>query len=98
MRTTTLYKRNAKNKIVVWSITDNDNNTLSISHGILSCKKIHDVINTTRIKTDEYKSRINAKRKEGYKDMVKSFYDLPGICRSHDRCSRRQKTRSGIYR
>ena len=40
MRTTTLYKRNAKNKIVVWSITDNDNNTLSISHGIISCKKI----------------------------------------------------------
>lgn len=79
MRTTTLYKRNAKNKIVVWSITDNDNNTLSISHGIISCKKIHDVINTTRIKTDEYKSRINAKRKEGYKALEDLYDNSPTL-------------------
>lgn len=63
-----LYKRNAKNIPVMWSgaITGQE---LWIEYGTVNGKTHKELIFTNRAKIDELKSRINAKRKEGYKEL-----------------------------
>ena len=70
----TLYKRDARGNIVSWSITKLDYGEIKIEHGILG-KKLHsEIIKPTMVKANEVNSRINAKRKEGYK-AIEDLYD-----------------------
>ena len=63
-----LYKRNAQGKPLVWSIEDKGGK-FDIEYGIVG-KTLHkEVIVPTLINANEFKSRINAKRKEGYKAL-----------------------------
>ena len=74
MNEVTLYKRNAQNKIVVWSINELNDGVLSISHGIWGKKRITEFVKPTKKKVSELQSRVNAKRKEGYKS-IEDLYD-----------------------
>ena len=74
MNEVTLYKRNAQGKIVVWNINELSDGTLSISHGVFAHKHITEFITPTKKKVNELQSRVNAKRKEGYKS-IEDLYD-----------------------
>lgn len=63
-----LYKRNAQGKPLFWSI-DEDGHQLVIEYGLVGGTKHHEVLDKTMVKANEYNSRINAKRKEGYKEL-----------------------------
>lgn len=77
MERTTLYKRDARNNVLMWKITKLTDTKLSIDYGIYG-KTIHnEAINTTKTKVDEYQSRINAKRKEGYKSLEDLYDNSP---------------------
>ena len=63
-----LYKRNAQGKPLVWSILD-DAEHIYIDYGLVGGNLHREIIKKTLVKADEAKSRINAKRKEGYKEL-----------------------------
>ena len=69
MNNVTLYKRNAKNDIIVWRINELADGTLSIAHGLYGHSSIVEFIKPTMKKANELQSRVNAKRKEGYKEL-----------------------------
>lgn len=69
MKPTTLYKRDARGNILRWQIHPLDGDTFSVIYGIFGKKTHTEIINSTLKKVDEIKSRINAKRKEGYKAL-----------------------------
>lgn len=73
-----LYRRNNNNEVCVWSISKHDTLIIRIVHGILNKTLIEDFITANNIDT-EIKSRINAKRKTGYKYLseVKDNVSLP---------------------
>lgn len=73
---TTLYKRNAKGNIIQWQIEQIDNN-IHIQHGIIGNTLISETIKPTLVKTNEVQSRINAKRKEGYKTLEDLYDNAP---------------------
>ena len=73
---TTLYKRDAKNNIIFWNIINNGT-YCDIEYGILN-KSSHKE-NIMSEKKDEYNSRINAKRKEGYKSLEDLYDNSPNI-------------------
>ena len=64
----TLYKRNAQGRPLVWSITD-DADYIYIEYGLVGGNLHKETIRKTLVKADEAKSRLNAKRKEGYKEL-----------------------------
>lgn len=63
-----LYKRNAQGKPIVWEIEESPTH-IYINHGLVGGNLHNEAINKTKVKVNEYQSRINAKRKEGYKEL-----------------------------
>lgn len=73
---TTLYKRNAKGNVIQWQI-EQINNNIHIQHGIIGNALISETIKPTLVKANEVQSRINAKRKEGYKALEDLYDNAP---------------------
>ena len=68
----TLYKRNAQGKPLVWSISKGVDITgpeLYISYGLVGGTLHRETIKVTLKNASEFQSRVNAKRKEGYKEL-----------------------------
>ena len=65
---TTLYKRNAQGKPLSWSASES-NGIITITHGLVGGTQHRETIEVTSKKVNELNSRINAKRKEGYKEL-----------------------------
>lgn len=65
---TTLYKRNAQGKPLSWSAHQYDK-FITISYGLVGKTQHSETIEVTSKKGNELNSRINAKRKEGYKEL-----------------------------
>ena len=88
----TLYKRNAQGKPLVWSIND-DTDHIYIQYGLVGENLHKEIIKKTLVKVDEAKSRVNAKRKEGYKELSElkdgatldlgPFKTMPDGCVTH---------------
>ena len=64
----TLYKRNAQGKPLIWR-AETDNQYITIDYGLVGGNLHTERIMITAKQVDELKSRIKAKRKEGYKDI-----------------------------
>ena len=62
----TLYKRNAQGKALIWRATSGASN-LIIEYGLVGGKLHKELIPITFKNANELQSRVNAKRKEGYK-------------------------------
>ena len=77
MNDVTLYKRNAKNDIIVWRINELADGTLSIAHGLYGHSSIVEFIKPTMKKANELQSRVKAKRKEGYKSLEDLYDNAP---------------------
>ena len=65
----TLYKRNAQNKPLFWSASEYAG-VITITHGLVGGTQHKETIQVTSKKGNELQSRINAKRKEGYKELT----------------------------
>ena len=73
----TLYKRNAQGKPLVWSVTKEARQTgvgtrdesLKIQYGLVGGNLHTEYIPITLKNANELQSRVNAKRKEGYKEL-----------------------------
>ncbi len=65
---TTLYKRNAQGKPLSWSAHQYDK-FITISYGLVGGTQHSETIEVTSKKVNELNSRINTKRKEGYKEL-----------------------------
>lgn len=63
-----LYKRNAQGKPLVWSASESDG-FITITYGLVGGTQHKETIKITSKKVNELNSRINAKRKEGYKEL-----------------------------
>lgn len=74
---TTLYKRDARGNILRWQISQLEDGTISVAHGIYNHKPHTETIKPTLKKTNEVQSRINAKRKEGYKALTELWDNAP---------------------
>lgn len=76
---TTLYKRNAQGKPLAWSASESAG-VITITHGLVGGTQHRETIEITSKKVNELNSRINAKRKEGYKELSElkdnSSYEL----------------------
>ena len=71
---TSLYKRNAQGKPLVWSIDKviqpiTRTEVLFIQYGLVGGNLHEERVVITKSKVDELQSRVNAKRKEGYKEL-----------------------------
>ena len=64
----TLYKRNAADKPLVWSGEEKDGR-LEIRYGLVGGTMHVENIVVTKKNVNELQSRVNAKRKEGYKEL-----------------------------
>lgn len=67
-----LYKRNAQGKPLVWSIegyTHNNGSYLLVKYGLVGGTLHEEKIYITLKNANELQSRVNAKRKEGYKEL-----------------------------
>ena len=64
----TLYKRNAQGKPLTWSGEEKDGR-LKISYGLVGGTMHVENIVITKKNVNELQSRVNAKRKEGYKEL-----------------------------
>jgi len=76
----TLYKRNAQGKPLVWSISKGVDITgpeLYISYGLVGGTLHRETIKVTLKNANEFQSRVNAKRKEGYKAISELKDNLP---------------------
>ena len=65
---TTLYKRNASGKPLSWSASESDG-VITVTYGLVGGTQHKETIRVTSKKVNELNSRINAKRKEGYKEL-----------------------------
>ena len=70
----TLYKRNAQGKPLVWSIDKvvqpiTRTEVLFIKYGLVGGNLHEERVVITKSKVNELQSRVNAKRKEGYKEL-----------------------------
>lgn len=73
----TLYKRNTQGKPLVWrawietniEFEGKDSNNIITEYGLVGGNLHKEVIKITAKKSNELQSRINAKRKEGYKEL-----------------------------
>lgn len=77
MNSQRLFKRNAHGEILEWIISRRDDGTLDILHGVYGGKLIHDVIVPTKKKVDELESRVQEKRKQGYKALGDLYDNAP---------------------
>lgn len=64
----TLYKRNAQGKPLVWSASEFAG-VITVTYGLVGGNQHTESIIVTSKKANELKSRVNAKRKEGYKEL-----------------------------
>ena len=64
----TFYKRNAQGKPLFWSASEFAG-VITITHGLVGGTQHRETIEVTSKKVNELNSRINAKRKEGYKEL-----------------------------
>ncbi len=64
----TLYKRSSNNKPLFWSASEFAG-VITITHGLVGGTQHRETIEVTSKKVSELNSRINAKRKEGYKEL-----------------------------
>lgn len=80
---TRLYKRDAKGKPLVWEISK-DGNTLVIHYGLVGHNLHKETINVTLKNANEMQSRINAKRKEGYKEITELKDNAPDILKKEE--------------
>ena len=64
----TLYKRNAAGKPLVWSGEEKDGR-LEIRYGLVGGTMHVENIVVTKKNVNELQSRVNTKRKEGYKEL-----------------------------
>ena len=62
-----LYRRNNFGQPCVWYATPFDHTSVEVFHGIVGKTITREIIKTTRDPNDEIKSRVNTKRKAGYK-------------------------------
>ena len=62
-----LYRRNNFGQPCVWYATPFDHTSVEVFHGIVGKTITREIIKTTRDPEDEIKSRVNTKRKAGYK-------------------------------
>lgn len=65
----TLYKRNAQGKPLIWRAYPNTDGNIHIDYGLVGGNLHSEIINVTAKKVNELESRVNAKRKEGYKEL-----------------------------
>lgn len=77
MEITTLYKRDAHGNIIRWQIHPFADGSMCVSHGIYGHKPHTEIIKPTLKKANEVQSRINAKRKEGYKALEDLYDNAP---------------------
>lgn len=63
-----LYKRNAQGKPLSWSASESAG-VITITYGLVGGIQHKETIEVTSKKVNELNSRINAKRKEGYKEL-----------------------------
>lgn len=71
---TILYKRNSQGKPIYWSIDKDETCGIKVTYGLVGKKGHQECIATDRKESDEIKSLISSKRKEGYKEL-KDLYD-----------------------
>ena len=64
----TLYKRNSQGKPLSWSASEYDG-VITVTYGLVGGTQHRETIEVTSKKVNELNSRINAKRKEGYKEL-----------------------------
>ena len=64
----TLYKRSSNGKPLFWSASESAG-VITITHGLVGGTQHRETIEVTSKKVNELNSRINAKRKEGYKEL-----------------------------
>lgn len=74
---TILYKRDARNNIIEWRISQTSDNKIETKHGILGHELRSEIINPTLKKVNELESRLKAKRKEGYKALENLYDNAP---------------------
>lgn len=74
-----LYRKNNHGQPCMWYAEEAGINSYRIHHGIVGKQISTSFHNTHRLAKDEIKSKINAKRKEGYKFLneIKDNVDLP---------------------
>lgn len=74
-----LYRRNNFGQPCVWFVTPNTTHSIIVYHGIIGKTISKEIINLNRLASAEVKSRINAKRKAGYKYLneLKDNVELP---------------------
>ena len=74
-----LYRKDNKGNICIWYAIKNSISTIKIYHGILDKTININVTFTTRAPQDEINSRINEKRKRGYKYLneIRDNHELP---------------------
>lgn len=74
-----LYRRNNYGEPTVWFTTPYDINSIIVYHGIIGKTIASSIIRTTRDTIAECDSRINAKRKQGYKFLseIKDNVSIP---------------------
>ena len=65
--TLALYRRNNFGQPCVWYAATFDHSSIEVFHGIVGKTITREIIKTTRDPEDEIKSRVNTKRKAGYK-------------------------------
>lgn len=82
MRSTTMYKRNAKGVPLFWTIIEESPISVSIESGIVGHPGLSETLVST--KKDEYNSRIKAKRKEGYKELEELRDSTPPVEKGDD--------------
>lgn len=71
-----LFKRNANNEILLWEIEEYPD-VIAIRHGLYNGNKITDTIVPTKKKVSEFESRVNEKRKQGYKAITDLYDNSP---------------------
>lgn len=73
----TLYKRNAQGKPIFWNIEKDVLNGIKVTYGLVGRSGHVEHITTARKESDEIKSLIAAKRKEGYKELQDLYDNAP---------------------
>lgn len=78
-----LYKRNAQDKPIFWSIKDLGENIL-VNYGLVGTSGHTETLNKKLVKANEINSRIKSKRKEGYKELSELYDNAPDILTNQD--------------
>lgn len=80
----TLYKRNAQGKPIFWNIEKDILNGIKVTYGLVGRTGHVEHIMTARKESDEIKSLIAAKRKEGYKELQDLYDNAPANLIGHE--------------